>query len=46
MSDSPRTSEAGFDLDTVDRLLGTTRAVRRRLDFFKGELMRAFVLLV
>ena len=33
MSDSPRTSEAGFDLDTVDRLLGTTRAVRRRLDF-------------
>lgn len=33
MPDSPRTSEAGFDLDTVDRLLGTTRAVRRRLDF-------------
>jgi len=33
MPDSPRTSEAGFDLDTVDHLLGTTRAVRRRLDF-------------
>ena len=29
---SVRTSEAGFDLDTVDRLLSTTRAVRRRLD--------------
>lgn len=25
-------AEAGFDLDTVDRLLTTTRAVRRRLD--------------
>ncbi len=28
-----RTSEAGFDLDQVDRLLTTTRAVRKRLDF-------------
>ncbi len=26
-------SAAGFDLETVDRLLTTTRAVRRRLDF-------------
>ena len=26
-------SEAGFDLATVDRLLSTTRAVRRRLDY-------------
>ncbi|MAG30906.1 MAG: nitroreductase [Deltaproteobacteria bacterium] len=26
-------SEAGFDLETVDRLLSTTRAVRRRLDY-------------
>ena len=29
----PPLSEAGFDLATVDRLLSTTRAVRRRLDF-------------
>ena len=29
----PDLSEAGFDLETVDRLLSTTRAVRRRLDF-------------
>ena len=28
-----RISESGFDLDQVDRLLTTTRAVRRRLDF-------------
>ncbi|WP_419838325.1 nitroreductase family protein [Candidatus Poriferisodalis sp.] len=28
-----RISEAGFDLDQVDRLLTTTRAVRKRLDF-------------
>ena len=28
-----RESPAGFDLDTVERLLSTTRAVRRRLDF-------------
>ena len=28
-----RLSEAGFDLETVDRLLSTTRAVRRRLDY-------------
>ena len=27
------TSIAGFDLDTTDRLLSTTRAVRKRLDF-------------
>ena len=33
MSDAARTSESGFDLDQVDRLLTTTRAVRRRLDF-------------
>ncbi|MCP3912125.1 MAG: hypothetical protein GY713_14345 [Actinomycetia bacterium] len=26
-------SEAGFDLDQIDRLLTTTRAVRKRLDF-------------
>ena len=32
-SPSPPLSEAGFDLETVDRLLSTTRAVRRRLDF-------------
>jgi len=31
MSDS--LSESGFDLDHVDRLLTTTRAVRKRLDF-------------
>ena len=29
----PRISEAGFDLDQIDRLLSTTRAVRKRLDF-------------
>ncbi|MGH1492534.1 MAG: nitroreductase family protein [Acidimicrobiales bacterium] len=28
-----RISEAGFDLDQTDRLLTTTRAVRKRLDF-------------
>lgn len=28
-----RISEAGFDLDHTDRLLSTTRAVRKRLDF-------------
>lgn len=28
-----RHAEAGFDLETVDRLLSTTRAVRRRLDY-------------
>ncbi len=28
-----RISEAGFDLDHVDRMLTTTRAVRKRLDF-------------
>lgn len=27
-----RVSESGFDLDQVDRLLTTTRAVRKRLD--------------
>lgn len=33
-TDSPgRISEAGFDLDQTDRLLTTTRAVRKRLDF-------------
>lgn len=40
-SDTPKTiadnaaplSEAGFDLSVVDRLLATTRAVRRRLDY-------------
>lgn len=26
-------NEAGFDLDQVDRLLTTTRSVRKRLDF-------------
>ena len=31
MSDS--LSESGFDLQQVDRLLTTTRAVRKRLDF-------------
>ena len=29
----PSLSEAGFDLATVDRLLSTTRAIRRRLDY-------------
>lgn len=29
----PRMSEAGFDLDQIDHLLSTTRAVRKRLDF-------------
>ena len=29
---SGRISPAGFDLDMTDRLLATTRAVRRRLD--------------
>ena len=28
-----RISEAGFDLDHIDRMLTTTRAVRKRLDF-------------
>ncbi|MDH3679703.1 MAG: nitroreductase family protein [Acidimicrobiia bacterium] len=28
-----RISESGFDLDQIDRLLTTTRAVRKRLDF-------------
>jgi len=30
---NPQTSAAGFDLEVTDRLLSTTRAVRRRLDF-------------
>lgn len=29
----PEESPAGFDLDEIERLLSTTRAVRRRLDF-------------
>ncbi|HET6965884.1 MAG TPA: nitroreductase family protein [Acidimicrobiales bacterium] len=29
---APTPGDAGFDLETVDRLLSTTRAVRRRLD--------------
>lgn len=32
MTDGARISESGFDLDQVDRLLTTTRAVRKRLD--------------
>jgi len=32
-SPAGRLSEAGFDLAVVDRLLSTTRAVRRRLDY-------------
>ena len=32
-TNAPSLSEAGFDLATVDRLLSTTRAVRRRLDY-------------
>ena len=32
-SNAPALSESGFDLATVDRLLSTTRAVRRRLDY-------------
>ena len=32
MADARRTGASGLDLDTVDKLLTTTRAVRRRLD--------------
>src|SRR5262245_11506733 len=31
-SDAPRVGASGLDLDTVDKLLTTTRAVRKRLD--------------
>ena len=33
MADTPSHTDAGFDLDQIDRLLTTTRSVRKRLDF-------------
>jgi nitroreductase len=33
LADAPRVGGSGLDLDTVDKLLTTTRAVRKRLDF-------------